>query len=428
MEVIQEQYKDTKIGRIPKNWEVVILNDLLNLLTDFEANGSFASVKENVQVSEGIDYAWYVRATDLEKKSTLDKVKYVNESSYSFLKKTKLDGDEVLITKRGEIGKVYHFEKPLDTPCTLAPNLYLLKINDKVFSKYLYYYFKNNEGSKLLKRINGSTTIGALYKNDVKKIKVKLPPLPEQQKIAEILSTVDEQISATECIIEKSKELKKGLMQKLFSEGIGHTEFKDTKIGRIPKDWEVVSLGNALSKIVGGGTPSRSISEYWNGEIPWASVKDFTKARRSSTKEYITQDGLKNSSSNLIPKNTLIIPTRMGLGRVIEFDVDVAINQDLKALFPKNNLLNDFLNCWLQSIAKKIKDQGTGSTVKGIRLDLLKSFLMVLPSLSEQQKIAEILSEADAKIEKEEQEKAHLEQLKKGLMQQLLTGQKRVKV
>ena len=211
------EFKDTKIGRIPKDWEVVILNDLLSLLTDFEANGSFASVKENVRISERIDYAWYVRATDLENKSTFDKVKYVNESSYSFLKKTKLKGNEVLITKRGEIGKVYHFIKPIEMPCTLAPNLYLLKINDKVFSKYLYYYFKNNEGNKLLKRINGSTTIGALYKNDVKKIKVKLPPFPEQQKIADILSEADSKIEKEEIKKKKLEELKRGLMQQLLT-------------------------------------------------------------------------------------------------------------------------------------------------------------------------------------------------------------------
>ena len=187
------------------------------MLTDFEANGSFASVKENVRISERIDYAWYVRATDLENKSTFDKVKYVNESSYSFLKKTKLKGNEVLITKRGEIGKVYHFIKPIEMPCTLAPNLYLLKINDKVLSKYLYYYFKNNEGNKLLKRINGSTTIGALYKNDVKKIKVKLPPFPEQQKIADILSEADSKIEKEEIKKKKLKELKRGLMQQLLT-------------------------------------------------------------------------------------------------------------------------------------------------------------------------------------------------------------------
>ena len=87
---------------------------------------------------------------------------------------------------------------------------------------------------------------------------IPIPPLPEQQKIAAILSTVDEQISTTDKIIEKSKELKKGLMQKLFSEGIGHTEFKDTKVGRIPKDWEVIQLGELCEVITKGTTPQQT--------------------------------------------------------------------------------------------------------------------------------------------------------------------------
>lgn len=135
---------------IPQGWETVTLNSLLELLTDFEANGSFADVKANVQIKETNDYAWYVRATDLENNSQLDSVKFVTESSYNYLKKTSLHGDELLITKRGEIGKVYYFIKPKGTPCTLAPNLYLLKLNSKVGCKFLYYHFKDKIGNNKL--------------------------------------------------------------------------------------------------------------------------------------------------------------------------------------------------------------------------------------------------------------------------------------
>src|SRR5690554_3200035 len=92
------------------SYNYYVLNDVLDLLTDFESNGSFASVKENVNIYDDKNYAWYVRATDLENDSSLDKVKYVDEHSYKFLKKTPLFGNELLITKRGEIGKVYFFK------------------------------------------------------------------------------------------------------------------------------------------------------------------------------------------------------------------------------------------------------------------------------------------------------------------------------
>src|SRR5689334_2789311 len=89
------------------NWANYILNYFLLLLTDFEANGSFADVKKNVTVYDQPNCAWYVRATDLENNSGLDNIKYVDESSYKFLRKTSLFGGELLISKRGEIGKLF---------------------------------------------------------------------------------------------------------------------------------------------------------------------------------------------------------------------------------------------------------------------------------------------------------------------------------
>ena len=93
------------------------------------------------------------------------------------------------------------------------------------------------------------------------------------------------------------------------------------------------------ASIVGGGTPSKDVAEYWGGDIPWASVKDFSGSRLSRTQDYITQEAIKASATNLIPAGTLITPTRMALGRVAVFDCNVAINQDLKAIFPKPTLL-----------------------------------------------------------------------------------------
>jgi len=197
-------------------WEEKKLNVFLELLTDFEANGSFADVKSNVSIYDDRNYAWYVRSTDLGNKSSLETVKYVDETSYKFLKKTVLKGGELLITKRGEIGKVYIYESIENLPATLAPNLYLLKLNDKAKPIFFYYYFINNIGKQSLKRLNASSTIGALYKDDVKNINVVALNLKEQKKIAECLTEVDNLITAQSEKIEQLKIHKKGLMQGLF--------------------------------------------------------------------------------------------------------------------------------------------------------------------------------------------------------------------
>jgi type I restriction enzyme S subunit len=201
----------------------------------------------------------------------------------------------------------------------------------------------------------------------------------------------------------------------------GSPEYQETKVGRIPCDWLASSLGNEVEAIVGGGTPSKDVPEYWGGEIPWASVKDFVGTRLSRTEDYITAKAVNESSTNLIPAGTLITPTRMALGRVAFFDCDVAINQDLKAIFPKQSLAKEFLFYWFQSNAETIEASGTGSTVKGIRLELLRGFGLALPPRPEQQKIAAILKAVDDKLDVITLQIETTQVLKKGLMQTLFS-------
>ncbi|WP_076585116.1 restriction endonuclease subunit S [Vibrio ostreicida] len=156
----------------------------------------------------------------------------------------------------------------------------------------------------------------------------------------------------------------------------------------------------ALSKLVdikGGGTPSKANSEYWNGSIPWASVKDFKSSGLNGASDYITQEGIDKSATSLIPRGNLIVPTRMALGKVAINSVDIAINQDLKALIIKDESVVDteYLFRCIQSKSEEIVRQGKGATVKGITVDVLKNLQIPLPSLETQQQIAEVLEKAD---------------------------------
>ena len=167
-------------------------------------------------------------------------------------------------------------------------------------------------------------------------------------------------------------------------------------------NWENFEFGDIVEKIKGGGTPSKQNQEYWNGDIYWASVKDMEegKYKLSSTQDTITQIGLENSASNLIPKDTLIIATRMGLGRAFINEVDLTINQDLKAIFPKKEFIDTkFLLWWYVNNGKYIESLGNGATVKGIRLEHLKAIKISLPPLPTQKRIASILSAYDDSIE-----------------------------
>lgn len=165
-------------------------------------------------------------------------------------------------------------------------------------------------------------------------------------------------------------------------------------------NYPIKKLGE-VCKIVGGGTPSKGNPKYWDGDIPWASVKDIKEGATTleRTEDFITEAGLKNSAANFIPAGTLIISTRMGLGRVVRTKIDTAINQDLKAIFPKPELDPDYLLHFLRSKARDFIEKGTGATVSGIRLEYLNSIQIPLPPLAEQKKIVERIEKQFAKID-----------------------------
>ncbi|MES9988121.1 MAG: restriction endonuclease subunit S [Candidatus Thiodiazotropha endolucinida] len=158
----------------------------------------------------------------------------------------------------------------------------------------------------------------------------------------------------------------------------------------------MATLGD-LVDIRGGGTPSRKTKEYWGGNIPWVTVKDFKSTRILGAQESITQSGVDNSATNLIPAGNIIVPTRMALGKAAINDVDVAINQDLKALLIKNakEIHTQYLLRYLETKAEWIERQGKGATVKGITVDVLKNLSIPLPPLPIQKQIATLLEKAD---------------------------------
>jgi type I restriction enzyme S subunit len=168
--------------------------------------------------------------------------------------------------------------------------------------------------------------------------------------------------------------------------------------------WPLVKLGELVT-IKGGGTPSKKVKEYWSGNIPWASVKDLKSSEISKTVDSITKLGVSKSATNIIPAGTILTATRMALGKFAINTIDMAINQDLKAIFVNDEAEVDrnFLIRFLESKAQYIDSEGKGATVKGITLEFLKSIEIPLPPLDEQKRIAEILDKADAIRRKRQQ-------------------------
>ena len=174
--------------------------------------------------------------------------------------------------------------------------------------------------------------------------------------------------------------------------------------------WPMVCLGDAVT-FRGGGTPRKDVAEYWSDEIPWATVKDFKSLELSQTQDSISKKGLESSASNLIPAGHVIIPTRMALGKAAINTIDVAINQDLRALVPKQPIDTAYLLHSMLGLADIIERNGSGATVKGITQQRLSGLQIPLPPLSEQRRIAGILDAANVLRAKRREALAQLDTL-----------------
>ena len=184
------------------------------------------------------------------------------------------------------------------------------------------------------------------------------------------------------------------------------------KYSAIPSNWKLSTLGESLTGIIGGGTPSRDNPSYWGGEIPWLTVKDMRGRRPTDAQEHITQQAVKESATNIIPPDTVITATRVGLGKVVRVPFAAAINQDLKALVVGPDLDKSYLEYWLLSIATFLESIGSGTTVKGIRLETLRQLPIPLAPLQEQR---EIVAELEKQFSRLDEAVANLQRVKANL-------------
>ena len=403
MELTNQDYNGADFGIVPEDWEFVQLNDCLDLLTDYEANGSFESIANNVNIYDTENFAWFVRATDLENRTKGKDIKYVDKETYQFLRKTKLFGDEVLITKRGEIGKVYYFKMRTEF-ATLAPNLYLLKLNKRVLPFYLYCFFISPIGVRLLVEKNASSTLGALYKDDIKSISFPLPTKSEQTAIATALSDTDALIENLEKLIAKKRNIKQGVMQELLK----------------PKNgWGIKKLGDFIR--LQTGFPFSS--EYFSDNPKGQRLIKNRDLRSDDSIVYYSGDYAKEF---IVQNDDLLIGMDGDFEPVLWKKGNALLNQRVGRVLKIKEISIPFLSFTLLKELKEIEVRTSSTTVKHLSHSDINKIEMPLPNFEKQTHIATILTDMDADIYALEKKLNKIKQIKQGMMQTLLTGKIRL--
>jgi type I restriction enzyme, S subunit len=417
---VREGYKQTEIGVIPEKWESKVLSKIVNLIhgyqfrtTDFTEDGVAVIKIGNVN------------GTTLN----LENLSYIASNRYEEFQQYAIQNNDILMSLTGNIGRVVEVQ---NIPFSLLQNYRVGKFEpiseNQVFKNFLKYLLSSPIVLDRLEKLSNQSAQANFGKQDMDKIIVPLPPLQEQQKIAEILSTVDQKIDSINSKIEETQTLKRGLMQRLLSEGIGHSEFKESEIGRIPMGWEVKPIGE-IAKVIRGASPRpKGDPKYYGGTVPRLMGTDVTRDGKYviPTKDFLTEEGAKKS--RFLPKGTLTVVCSGTVGVPAILGIDACIHDGFLALVDlKDNINIEYLYYLFSTLQEKFDNSAThGGVFTNLTTSIIKEFTIPVPPLEEQIKITEIFSITDEKLNALQAKREAFETLKKGLMQKLLSGEVRV--
>ncbi|AAN53465.1 restriction endonuclease subunit S [Shewanella oneidensis MR-1] len=424
-------------GKIPNDWEYQIIIDNVEFLT----GPAFDSSLFNTE-SRG---ARLVRGINLTQGSTRwgeDKTKYW-DVELNNLKKYQLAINDILIGMDGSlVGKNYAYLKQSDLPALLVQRVARLRAKSNLHSKYLYYMYATDFWLDYVEVVKTNSGIPHISNGDIKNFRFPFPPLPEQQKIAAILTSVDEVIEKTQAQIDKLKDLKSGMMQELLTKGVGikqgdkyvpHIEFKDSPVGKIPKSWEVKPLNSVVLKII----------DCEHKTAPYVDKSEYLVVRTSNVRhgelvlddmKYTHADGYAEWTNRAIPSLGDVLFTReapAGESCLVPENTKVCMGQRMVLLRPDANVIfSNFFSLFLTSEAAScaIYERSIGTTVSRINIEDIKRIPCIVPPLSEQQEISKAIQSVQNSILNKQEKLQSLKNLKKALMQDLLTGKVRVKV
>ncbi|EGR2608616.1 restriction endonuclease subunit S [Vibrio alginolyticus] len=325
---------------------------------------------------------------------------------------------DVLFTREAPAGESCLV--PKDKKVCMGQRMVMLRPKKDVTDPVFLSLILNTERTKAdISRLSIGSTVSRINIADIKKLKVSSPPLPEQRKIAKILSTWGKAISTTEKLIETSKQQKKALMQQLLT---GKKRLVNPETGKaFEGEWEEVKLSHLATITMGSSPKSEAYNEIGEG-LPLLQGNADIKARRSAPRIYTSQITKECSIGDIL------LSVRAPVGSVAKSEHKACIGRGIASIKAKKSNSQEYLYQWLLAFEPKWERLSQGSTFEAVNSNDIKTLDILSPNLIEQQKIASVLTAADKDIDALEAKLSLFKQEKKALMQQLLTGKRRVKV
>ena len=419
-------YKDSPLGRIPEEWNCIGLLNACDLI-----NGRAFKPKEWTE--DGIPI---VRIENLNNGDAC-----FNYCNFKVPGKYLLQTNDLLISWSGTPGTSFGIFIWNRGKAVLNQHIFKVILNDGIDKKYFFYAYKNLL-AEMIRQSHGGVGLQHITKEDLKRLEFLIPPHPEQSAIASILSTLDEAIEKTDRLIAKYKRIKQGLMQDLFRYGIDENgrirseqthRFKDSPLGRIPEEWEVDSLSNVCSLIKDGThlPPKRVNDGVWLLGVTniVAGNLTLTKDDTKVSEEFYQQ---MHKNWNIQANDVLLAIVGATIGKVTQVPKvfpKFTLQRSVCLLRGKTGILyNDFLRIFIESerFQRVLWNEVNVTAQPGIYLATLGKFLIVKPSYEEQYRITSTIDTLNKLLSVNEVGLAKFQSIKRGLMEDLLTGKVRV--
>jgi len=429
--------KFQKILTIPDKWDIVSLIDTTSKKSNSIVDGPFGSNLKTSDYDEKgkIPVLMIQMLYDI---NTIKQARCITEQKFNEIKRSKIVSGDILVAK---IGNTYGLTciYPDNFPVAMiSANLCKITIDEKKFNRNFVNYWLNTSIFKnyldIIVSKSGQPAFGI---TEFKKLPIVNPLKSEQDQIASILSNMDFLIHQTDGLIEQNQRLKKGLMQQLFSKGIGHTKFKISRYGKISDVWSIKKLKDVCVKKDGIQTgPFGSLlheRDYQESGTPIITVEHLGENHIIHKNLPLVSDKDRDRLSKYIIKNGDMVFSRVG-----SVDRCALVKQEEDGwLFsgrclrvrPNSNIMDSSYLSWLLGYSKikaRIRSVAVGATMPSLNTSLLSNIEIIVPELKEQQKISSILSNIDFHINELKLKKTKLKKQKKGLVQKLLSGQIRV--
>jgi type I restriction enzyme, S subunit len=333
-----------------------------------------------------------------------------------------LKGPNIIVGRKGSIGTVYYEEKncfPIDTV------FYVELKDDNTHLKFVYPLLKNLN----LARLGADAAVPGLNRNTALKQEVRIPDLSTQRKIASVLSAYDNLIENNTRRIQILEEMAQRIYKEWFVDfkypGHENDKLVDSELGMIPEGWEVRKSAEVF-RILGGGTPSTKVPEYWeNGTINWYSPKDLTKsnsmfALRSGSQ--ISDLGLQKSSAKLFPAFSVMLTSRATIGVVSINTTEACTNQGFISCIPSEHMSTYQIYYWLLNNIKMFLAHSSGATFKELTKTTFKKFDLVVSSKNISTSFNELVAPFTDEILILQKKQENLRQTRDFLLPKLISG------